>query len=38
VIENCDVRAVDKDGEDFRVQAADGRCFRAPSALICAGA
>lgn len=38
VIENCDVQAVDKDGEDFRVQAADGRCFRAPSALICAGA
>jgi sarcosine oxidase subunit beta len=38
VIENCEVLASDKDGEDFRVQAADGRCFRAPSALICAGA
>jgi sarcosine oxidase subunit beta len=38
VIENCEVLAIDKDGEDFRVQAADGRSFRAPSALICAGA
>ncbi|MBT2323734.1 FAD-binding oxidoreductase [Variovorax paradoxus] len=38
VIENCEVLAIDKDGEDFRVQAADGRIFRAPSALICAGA
>ena len=38
VIENCEVLSVDKDGEDFRVQAADGRTFRAPSALICAGA
>ncbi|MDQ0027181.1 sarcosine oxidase subunit beta [Variovorax paradoxus] len=38
VIENCEVLTIDKEGEDFRVQAADGRCFRAPSALICAGA
>jgi sarcosine oxidase subunit beta len=38
LIENCEVLAIDKDSEDFRVQAADGRCFRAPSALICAGA
>jgi len=38
VIENCEVLAIDKDGEDFRVQAVDGRTFRAPSALICAGA
>jgi len=38
VIENCEVLAIDKDGEDFRMQAADGRTFRAPSALICAGA
>ena len=38
VIENCEVLAIDKDGEDFRVQVADGRCFRAPAALICAGA
>lgn len=38
VIENCEVLAIDKDGEDFRVQAADGRTFRAPCALICAGA
>jgi sarcosine oxidase subunit beta len=38
VIENCEVLAIDKNGEDFRVQAADGRCFRAPAALICAGA
>ncbi|HSV80029.1 MAG TPA: FAD-binding oxidoreductase [Ramlibacter sp.] len=38
VIENCEVLSVDKDGEDFRVQAADGRTFRAPCALICAGA
>jgi sarcosine oxidase subunit beta len=38
VIENCEVLAVGKDGEDFRVETADGRTFRAPSALICAGA
>jgi len=38
VVENCEVLAIDKDGEDFRVQAADGRTFRAPSALVCAGA
>jgi sarcosine oxidase subunit beta len=37
-IENCEVLAVGKDGEDFRVETADGRTFRAPSALICAGA
>jgi len=38
VIESCEVLSIDKDGEDFRVQAADGRTFRAPCALICAGA
>jgi sarcosine oxidase subunit beta len=38
VIETCEVLAVGKDGEDFRVETADGRTFRAPAALICAGA
>jgi len=38
VIENCEVLAVEKEGDDFRVQAADGRTFSAPAALICAGA
>lgn len=38
VIENCEVLSVDKEGQDFRVQTADGRTFRAPCALICAGA
>jgi sarcosine oxidase subunit beta len=38
VIENCEVLSIDKDGEDFRVEAKGGRIFRAPSALICAGA
>ena len=38
VIENCEVLAVGKDGEDFRVEDAGGRTFRAPAALICAGA
>jgi len=38
VIENCEVLAIGKDGEDFRVEAADGRTFSAPAALICAGA
>ncbi|HEY3047333.1 MAG TPA: FAD-dependent oxidoreductase [Polaromonas sp.] len=38
VIENCEVLSVEKEGEDFRVQTADGRTVRAPAALICAGA
>jgi sarcosine oxidase subunit beta len=38
VIENCEVLAIDKAGEEFRAHAADGRCLRAPAALICAGA
>ncbi|MEO8134705.1 MAG: FAD-dependent oxidoreductase [Betaproteobacteria bacterium] len=38
VIENCEVLSVGRDGEDFRVQTADGRTVRAPAALICAGA
>lgn len=38
VFENTEIVAVEKDGEDFRVTAADGRTFRAPVALITAGA
>ncbi len=38
VFENTDIVDVEKDGEDFRVTAADGRTFRAPIALITAGA
>jgi sarcosine oxidase subunit beta len=38
VFENTEIVNVEKDGEDFRVTAADGRAFRAPVALITAGA
>ena len=38
VFENTDIVNVEKDGEDFRITAADGRIFRAPVALITAGA
>jgi sarcosine oxidase subunit beta len=38
VFENTEIVSVEKDGEDFRVTAADGRVFRAPVALITAGA
>lgn len=38
VFENTDIVAVEKEGDDFRVTAADGRTFRAPLALITAGA
>ena len=38
VFENTEIVNVEKDGEDFRVTAADGRLFRAPVALITAGA
>jgi sarcosine oxidase, subunit beta len=38
VFENTEIVHVEKDGEDFRVTAADGRTFRAPVALITAGA
>ncbi|BAL24852.1 FAD-binding oxidoreductase [Azoarcus sp. KH32C] len=38
VFENTEIVSVEKDGEDFRVTAADGRTFRAPVALITAGA
>lgn len=38
VFENTEIVAVEKDGEDFRVTAANGRTFRAPVALITAGA
>lgn len=38
VFENTEIVRVEKDGEDFRVTAADGRIFRAPVALITAGA
>lgn len=38
VFENTEIVRVEKDGEDFRVTAADGRTLRAPVALITAGA
>ncbi|MRV71711.1 FAD-dependent oxidoreductase [Duganella sp. FT92W] len=38
VFENTDIVSVEKEGEEFRVTAADGRVFRAPVALITAGA
>ncbi|HRQ35200.1 MAG TPA: FAD-dependent oxidoreductase [Chiayiivirga sp.] len=38
VFENTEIVNVEKDGEDFRVSAADGRTFRAPAVLITAGA
>jgi sarcosine oxidase, subunit beta len=38
VFENTEIVSVEKDGEDFRATAADGRTFRAPVALITAGA
>ncbi len=38
VFENTEIVRVEKEGEDFRVTAADGRTFRAPVALITAGA
>ncbi|MGS5087597.1 NAD(P)/FAD-dependent oxidoreductase [Hydrogenophaga sp. A37] len=38
VFENTEIVAVEKDGGDFRVTATDGRVFRAPVALITAGA
>ncbi|WP_066263160.1 NAD(P)/FAD-dependent oxidoreductase [Hydrogenophaga flava] len=38
VFENTEIVAVEKDGAEFRVTAADGRIFRAPVALITAGA
>jgi sarcosine oxidase subunit beta len=38
VFENTDIMSVEKEGAEFRVTAADGRIFRAPTALITAGA
>jgi sarcosine oxidase subunit beta len=38
VFENTEIVNIEKDGEEFRVSAADGRTFRAPVALITAGA
>lgn len=38
IVENCEVAAIGKSGEDFRVVATDGREFRAPVVLIAAGA
>ncbi|MRV70468.1 FAD-dependent oxidoreductase [Duganella sp. FT92W] len=38
VFENTEIVSVEKEGEEFRVTAADGRIFRAPVALITAGA
>jgi sarcosine oxidase subunit beta len=38
VFENTEIVSVEKESEDFRATAADGRTFRAPVALITAGA
>ncbi|MGN6094408.1 MAG: NAD(P)/FAD-dependent oxidoreductase [Luteibacter jiangsuensis] len=38
LFENAEIVSVEKEGEEFRVSAADGRTFRAPVALITAGA
>jgi sarcosine oxidase subunit beta len=38
VFENTEIVDIEKDGEDFRVSAADGRIFRAPAVLVTAGA
>jgi sarcosine oxidase subunit beta len=38
VFENTEVVSIEKEGDDFFVTAADGRTFRAPVALITAGA
>ena len=38
VFENTEIVNVEKDGEDFRVTAADGRIFRAPVVQVSAGA
>ena len=38
VFENTEIVRVEKDGGDFRVEAADGRSFRAPQLMISAGA
>lgn len=38
VFENTEIVSVEKEGEDFCATAADGRTFRAPVALITAGA
>jgi sarcosine oxidase subunit beta len=38
VFENTEIVSVEKEGAEFRVAAADGRTFRAPVALITAGA
>ena len=38
VFENTEVATVEKDGADFRVEAVDGRLFRAPQVMISAGA
>ena len=38
VFENTEIVSIEKEGEDFRATAADGRTFRAPVALITAGA
>ena len=38
VFENTEIVSIEKEGEEFLVTAADGRSFRAPVALITAGA
>lgn len=38
VLENTDIAAAEKDGEDFSVESTDGRVFRAPVLMISAGA
>jgi sarcosine oxidase, subunit beta len=38
VVENCEVRSIEKSGGDFRVSATNGLVVTAPVALICSGA
>jgi sarcosine oxidase subunit beta len=38
VLENTEVRGIEKNGEDFRVETTTGEVFRAPIVLIAAGA
>ncbi|MYM91025.1 FAD-dependent oxidoreductase [Rugamonas sp. FT82W] len=38
IIEQCEVEAVAKDGDDFRISCVDGREFRAPNLLVASGA
>jgi sarcosine oxidase subunit beta len=38
VVENCEVLAIEKDAQDFRIATASGLTVGAPSVLVCSGA